>query len=225
MHLNYWFLWLQSSCSRNGVLILSWLTADWYYLYAYILGFHLDLDAGWTCLIVTLDVGWIDLIIVHAHAYIAPADLLGWWRRVAYSPIAWYAIEDLIAEIRYVCSVQLSLFWFGLFFSSFPSSVLLVCARSHHGVIKKIYLVLHPSNRLLLLAKQLFFGELFYLCSVDKFRIFLAWIYSWGITNFTSFYRSVVDHRIIFFGGRMLRRGSIIDDDESNFALRSICTH
>jgi hypothetical protein len=37
---------------------------------------------------------------LHAHAYIAPADLLGWWRRVSYGPLAWYAIEDLIAEIR-----------------------------------------------------------------------------------------------------------------------------
>ncbi|KAJ3513733.1 hypothetical protein NLJ89_g2784 [Agrocybe chaxingu] len=37
---------------------------------------------------------------LHAHAYIGPADLAGWWRSVAYSPIAWYAIEDLIAEIR-----------------------------------------------------------------------------------------------------------------------------
>ncbi|KAF5337121.1 hypothetical protein D9611_003197 [Ephemerocybe angulata] len=37
---------------------------------------------------------------LHAHAYIAPADLLGWWRGVAYSSVAWYDIEDLIAEIR-----------------------------------------------------------------------------------------------------------------------------
>ncbi|KAF9056647.1 hypothetical protein BJ165DRAFT_1522538 [Panaeolus papilionaceus] len=37
---------------------------------------------------------------LHAHAYIGPADLMGWWRGVAYSPLAWYAIEDLIAEIR-----------------------------------------------------------------------------------------------------------------------------
>ncbi|KAI6153364.1 hypothetical protein BKA82DRAFT_1002370 [Pisolithus tinctorius] len=37
---------------------------------------------------------------LHAHAYIAPADLLGWWRGVAYSSLAWYAIDDLIAEIR-----------------------------------------------------------------------------------------------------------------------------
>jgi hypothetical protein len=38
---------------------------------------------------------------LHAHAYIAPADLMGWWRGIAYSPVAWYAIDDLIAEIRY----------------------------------------------------------------------------------------------------------------------------
>ena len=37
---------------------------------------------------------------LHAHAYILPADLMGWWRAVGYSPVAWYAIDDLIAEIR-----------------------------------------------------------------------------------------------------------------------------
>ncbi|EPQ60970.1 hypothetical protein GLOTRDRAFT_102660 [Gloeophyllum trabeum ATCC 11539] len=37
---------------------------------------------------------------LHAHAYIAPADLAGWWRGIAYSSVAWYAIDDLIAEIR-----------------------------------------------------------------------------------------------------------------------------
>ncbi|KAJ7129991.1 hypothetical protein C8R43DRAFT_896517 [Mycena crocata] len=37
---------------------------------------------------------------LHAHAYIAPADLMGWVRKVAYGPLAWYPIEDLIAEIR-----------------------------------------------------------------------------------------------------------------------------
>ncbi|KAH8120570.1 hypothetical protein DFH11DRAFT_1848035 [Phellopilus nigrolimitatus] len=37
---------------------------------------------------------------LHAHAYVAPADLCGWWRAVAYGPLAWYAVEDLIAEIR-----------------------------------------------------------------------------------------------------------------------------
>ncbi|KAK0456354.1 hypothetical protein EV421DRAFT_2028885 [Armillaria borealis] len=37
---------------------------------------------------------------LHAHAYIVPADLMGWWRGVAYGPLAWYAIDDLIAEIR-----------------------------------------------------------------------------------------------------------------------------
>ncbi|KDR84810.1 hypothetical protein GALMADRAFT_233190 [Galerina marginata CBS 339.88] len=37
---------------------------------------------------------------LHAHAFIGPADLAGWWRGVAYGPLAWYAIEDLIAEIR-----------------------------------------------------------------------------------------------------------------------------
>lgn len=26
--------------------------------------------------------------------------MLGWWRGVAYGPLAWYAIDDLIAEIR-----------------------------------------------------------------------------------------------------------------------------
>lgn len=37
---------------------------------------------------------------LHAHAYIAPADLMGWWRGIAYGPLAWYAIDDLTAEIR-----------------------------------------------------------------------------------------------------------------------------
>lgn len=37
---------------------------------------------------------------LHAHAYILPADLMGWWRSVGYSGLAWYAIDDLIAEIR-----------------------------------------------------------------------------------------------------------------------------
>ena len=39
---------------------------------------------------------------LHAHAFIAPADRLGWFRGVAYSAVAWYDIDDLIAEIRYV---------------------------------------------------------------------------------------------------------------------------
>ncbi|KAF8740670.1 hypothetical protein AX14_007802 [Amanita brunnescens Koide BX004] len=37
---------------------------------------------------------------LHAHAYISPGDLMGWWRGVAYGPLAWYDIDDLIAEIR-----------------------------------------------------------------------------------------------------------------------------
>lgn len=37
---------------------------------------------------------------LHAHAYIEPADQLGWWRGIAFSSVAWYAIDDLIAEIR-----------------------------------------------------------------------------------------------------------------------------
>ncbi|KAF8649721.1 hypothetical protein AX16_005493 [Volvariella volvacea WC 439] len=37
---------------------------------------------------------------LHVHAYIGPPDLMGWWRGVAYSQLAWYAIDDLIAEIR-----------------------------------------------------------------------------------------------------------------------------
>lgn len=37
---------------------------------------------------------------LHAHAYIGPADLLGWWRGIAYSSVGWYDIDDLIAEIR-----------------------------------------------------------------------------------------------------------------------------
>ncbi|EDR16047.1 uncharacterized protein LACBIDRAFT_301741 [Laccaria bicolor S238N-H82] len=37
---------------------------------------------------------------LHAHAFIGPPDLMGWWRGIAYGPLAWYSIEDLIAEIR-----------------------------------------------------------------------------------------------------------------------------
>ncbi|KAH9982677.1 hypothetical protein BGW80DRAFT_1453511 [Lactifluus volemus] len=37
---------------------------------------------------------------LHAHAFIAPADQLGWFRGIAYSALAWYDIDDLIAEIR-----------------------------------------------------------------------------------------------------------------------------
>ncbi|KAF8922264.1 hypothetical protein CPB85DRAFT_1555656 [Mucidula mucida] len=37
---------------------------------------------------------------LHLHAYIEKIDLAGWWRSVAYGPLAWYAIDDLIAEIR-----------------------------------------------------------------------------------------------------------------------------
>ncbi|KAF7789226.1 hypothetical protein EIP86_000167 [Pleurotus ostreatoroseus] len=37
---------------------------------------------------------------LHAHAYILPADRMGWWRSVGFGSLAWYAIEDLIAEIR-----------------------------------------------------------------------------------------------------------------------------
>ena len=43
---------------------------------------------------------------LHAHAFIGPPDLLGWWRGVAYGPLAWYPIEDLIAEIRCVLMGQ-----------------------------------------------------------------------------------------------------------------------
>ncbi|KAG6837041.1 hypothetical protein H0H93_015904 [Arthromyces matolae] len=37
---------------------------------------------------------------LHCHAYISPPDLMGWWRGIAYGPLAWYSIDDLIAEIR-----------------------------------------------------------------------------------------------------------------------------
>ncbi|KAJ3490475.1 hypothetical protein NLI96_g1378 [Meripilus lineatus] len=37
---------------------------------------------------------------LHAHAYILPADRMGWWRSVGFGPLAWYSIDDLIAEIR-----------------------------------------------------------------------------------------------------------------------------
>jgi hypothetical protein len=45
---------------------------------------------------------------LHAHAYILPADQMGWFRGIAYSSIAWYPIDDLIAEIRYVHQQQFS---------------------------------------------------------------------------------------------------------------------
>ncbi|KAJ7770785.1 hypothetical protein DFH07DRAFT_805184 [Mycena maculata] len=38
---------------------------------------------------------------LHCHAYIGPPDLMGWMRGgFGYGPLAWYAIDDLIAEIR-----------------------------------------------------------------------------------------------------------------------------
>ncbi|KZS93067.1 hypothetical protein SISNIDRAFT_550078 [Sistotremastrum niveocremeum HHB9708] len=37
---------------------------------------------------------------LHAHAYIGTPDLAGWWRAISYSSVAWYAVDDLIAEIR-----------------------------------------------------------------------------------------------------------------------------
>jgi len=37
---------------------------------------------------------------LHAHAFISPADQAGWFRGIAYSSLAWYDIDDLIAEIR-----------------------------------------------------------------------------------------------------------------------------
>jgi len=37
---------------------------------------------------------------LHAHAFINPANQLGWFRGIAYSSLAWYDIDDLIAEIR-----------------------------------------------------------------------------------------------------------------------------
>lgn len=37
---------------------------------------------------------------LHAHAYVLPADQMGWFRGISFSPIAWYDIDDLIAEIR-----------------------------------------------------------------------------------------------------------------------------
>ncbi|KAI0724286.1 hypothetical protein C8T65DRAFT_563047, partial [Cerioporus squamosus] len=37
---------------------------------------------------------------LHAHGYILPSDRMGWWRGIAYSAVAWYDIDDLIAEIR-----------------------------------------------------------------------------------------------------------------------------
>ncbi|OSX67790.1 hypothetical protein POSPLADRAFT_1127029 [Postia placenta MAD-698-R-SB12] len=37
---------------------------------------------------------------LHAHAYILPADRMGWVRSVGFGSLAWYAIDDLMAEIR-----------------------------------------------------------------------------------------------------------------------------
>lgn len=37
---------------------------------------------------------------LHAHCYVGTPDLAGWWRGMAYGPLSWYSIEDLIAEIR-----------------------------------------------------------------------------------------------------------------------------
>ncbi|KIK71327.1 hypothetical protein GYMLUDRAFT_33473 [Collybiopsis luxurians FD-317 M1] len=37
---------------------------------------------------------------LHCHAYVEPSDRLGWLRGLAYGSLAWYDIDDLIAEIR-----------------------------------------------------------------------------------------------------------------------------
>ncbi|KAL0579782.1 hypothetical protein V5O48_002193 [Marasmius crinis-equi] len=37
---------------------------------------------------------------LHCHAYIGSANLTGWWRGISYSSVAWYPVDDLIAEIR-----------------------------------------------------------------------------------------------------------------------------
>ncbi|KAI9511803.1 hypothetical protein F5148DRAFT_1168910 [Russula earlei] len=37
---------------------------------------------------------------LHAHAFITPTDQLGWFRGLSYSSLAWYDIDDLMAEIR-----------------------------------------------------------------------------------------------------------------------------
>jgi len=37
---------------------------------------------------------------VHCHAYIGTLDQAGWWRKINYSGMGWWAIDDLIAEIR-----------------------------------------------------------------------------------------------------------------------------
>jgi len=37
---------------------------------------------------------------LHAHAYLGTTDLAGWWRGSAYGYLAWYSVQDLIAEIR-----------------------------------------------------------------------------------------------------------------------------
>jgi hypothetical protein len=39
---------------------------------------------------------------LHAHAYLGTPDLAGWWRGTAYGSLAWYSVQDLIAEIRCV---------------------------------------------------------------------------------------------------------------------------
>ena len=41
---------------------------------------------------------------LHAHAFIGPPDLLGWWRGVPYGALAWYPIEDLTAEKKFGAS-------------------------------------------------------------------------------------------------------------------------
>lgn len=61
---------------------------------------------------------------LHAHAYIGQPDLAGWWRRIAYSYAGWYAIEDLIAEIRSVMSFYVTLSY--ILTSLFTGNLLLI---------------------------------------------------------------------------------------------------
>ena len=58
---------------------------------------------------------------LHAHAYILPADRMGWWRSVGFGPLAWYSIDDLIAEIRYVILFNLDIPVHSPHFSSYNS--------------------------------------------------------------------------------------------------------
>lgn len=95
---------------------------------------------------------------LHAHAYVLPADLMGWWRSVGFSSLAWYSIEDLIAEIRYAV--------FAIFITLPPPKIL--CLAHELSSISIGYLPV-PETRCLFPSPSLFHSLCFHRFLIDTF--------------------------------------------------------